>query len=159
MEAAIKYCTSGIGIWEWASNDKGTEPDVVTACCGDVPTIETLGAFEIIREQTPDLRVRVINVADLMTLQPKEMQLSTDPSVPITRKLQAKGLDPVLNPLGLALFLSLGGMVEAASGKVHELTPLWRLLSQGRYWLRKALLSRLFRGYTSRLFLETRFPG
>jgi xylulose-5-phosphate/fructose-6-phosphate phosphoketolase len=72
IEAAIKHCTSGIGIWEWASNDKGTEPDVVMACCGDVPTIETLAAVEILREQAPDLKVRVINVVDLMTLQPKE---------------------------------------------------------------------------------------
>ncbi len=72
MDAAIKHCTSGIGIWEWASNDKGTEPDVVMACCGDVPTIETLAAVEILREHAPDLKVRVINVVDLMTLQPKE---------------------------------------------------------------------------------------
>jgi xylulose-5-phosphate/fructose-6-phosphate phosphoketolase len=72
MEAAIKHCTSGIGIWEWASNDKGSEPDVVMACCGDVPTIETLAAVEILRGHAPDLKVRVINVVDLMTLQPKE---------------------------------------------------------------------------------------
>jgi xylulose-5-phosphate/fructose-6-phosphate phosphoketolase len=72
IEAAIKHCTSGIGIWEWASNDKGSVPDVVMACCGDVPTIETLAAVEILREQAPDLKVRVINVVDLMTLQPKE---------------------------------------------------------------------------------------
>jgi xylulose-5-phosphate/fructose-6-phosphate phosphoketolase len=72
IEAAVKHCTSGIGIWEWASNDKGTEPDVVMACCGDVPTIETLAAVEILREHAPDLRLRVINVVDLMTLQPKE---------------------------------------------------------------------------------------
>jgi xylulose-5-phosphate/fructose-6-phosphate phosphoketolase len=72
MEAAIRHCTSGIGIWEWASNDKGTEPDVVLACCGDVPTIETLAAVEMLREHAPDLKMRVINVVDLMTLQPKE---------------------------------------------------------------------------------------
>jgi xylulose-5-phosphate/fructose-6-phosphate phosphoketolase len=72
MEAAIKHCTSGIGIWEWASNDKGGDPDVVMACCGDVPTIETLAAVEILREHAPELKVRVINVVDLMTLQPKE---------------------------------------------------------------------------------------
>lgn len=72
MEVAIKHCTSGIGIWEWASNDKGTEPDVVMACCGDVPTIETLAAVEILRKHAPELRMRVINVVDLMTLQPKE---------------------------------------------------------------------------------------
>ncbi len=72
MEAAIKHCTSGIGIWEWASNDKGAEPDVVMACCGDVPTIETLAAVEILREHAPELKMRVINVVDLMTLQPKE---------------------------------------------------------------------------------------
>ena len=72
MDAAIKHCTSGIGIWEWASNDKGTEPDVVMACCGDVPTIETLAAVKILREHAPDLKVRVINVVDLMKLQPRE---------------------------------------------------------------------------------------
>jgi xylulose-5-phosphate/fructose-6-phosphate phosphoketolase len=72
IEAAIKHCTSGIGIWEWASNDKGTEPDVVMACCGDVPTIETLAAVEILREQAPELKLRVINIVDLMTVQPKE---------------------------------------------------------------------------------------
>jgi xylulose-5-phosphate/fructose-6-phosphate phosphoketolase len=72
MDAAIKHCTSGIGIWEWASNDKGVEPDVVMACCGDVPTLETLAAVDILREQAPDLKVRVVNVVDLMTLQPRE---------------------------------------------------------------------------------------
>jgi len=72
MDAAVKHCTSGIGIWEWASNDKGVEPDVVMACCGDVPTLETLAAVDILRQQVPDLKVRVINVVDLMTLQPRE---------------------------------------------------------------------------------------
>jgi xylulose-5-phosphate/fructose-6-phosphate phosphoketolase len=72
MEEAVRHCTSGIGIWEWASNDKGMEPDVVMACCGDVPTIETLAAVELLREHAPDLKLRVINVVDLMTLQPKE---------------------------------------------------------------------------------------
>jgi xylulose-5-phosphate/fructose-6-phosphate phosphoketolase len=72
MDAAVKHCTSGIGIWEWASNDKGAEPDLVMACCGDVPTLETLAAVDILREQAPDLKVRVINVVDLMTLQHKE---------------------------------------------------------------------------------------
>jgi xylulose-5-phosphate/fructose-6-phosphate phosphoketolase len=72
MDAAIKHCTSGIGIWEWASNDKGTEPDVVMACCGDVPTIETLAAVELLRKHVPELKIRVINVVDLMKLQPRE---------------------------------------------------------------------------------------
>jgi xylulose-5-phosphate/fructose-6-phosphate phosphoketolase len=72
MDEAIKHCTVGIGIWEWASNDKGYEPDVVMACAGDVPTIETLAAVELLREHAPDLKVRVINVVDLMTLQPEE---------------------------------------------------------------------------------------
>ncbi|GBE05671.1 xylulose-5-phosphate phosphoketolase [bacterium BMS3Abin10] len=72
MDAAVKHCASGIGIWEWASNDKGTEPDVVMACAGDVPTIETLAAVEILRLQAPDLKVRVVNVVDLMKLQPAE---------------------------------------------------------------------------------------
>jgi xylulose-5-phosphate/fructose-6-phosphate phosphoketolase len=72
MEEAIKHCTSGIGMWEWASNDKGAEPDVVMACCGDVPTTETLAAVDLLREYVPDLKVRVLNIVDLMTLQPKE---------------------------------------------------------------------------------------
>jgi xylulose-5-phosphate/fructose-6-phosphate phosphoketolase len=72
MDAAIKHCSAGIGIWEWASNDRGSEPDVVMACAGDVPTLETLAAVEILREQAPELKIRVVNVVDLMTLQPKE---------------------------------------------------------------------------------------
>ncbi|HEV7665616.1 MAG TPA: phosphoketolase family protein [Chloroflexota bacterium] len=72
MDAAIKHCTAGIGIWEWASNDKGGEPDVVMACAGDIPTLETLAAVDLLREQFPDLKIRVINVVDLMRLQPKE---------------------------------------------------------------------------------------
>jgi xylulose-5-phosphate/fructose-6-phosphate phosphoketolase len=70
MDDAIAHCTRGAGIWDWASNDAGTEPDVVLACCGDVPTLETLAAVSILREQLPDLRVRVVNVVDLMRLQP-----------------------------------------------------------------------------------------
>ncbi|OGW53356.1 MAG: phosphoketolase [Nitrospirae bacterium RBG_13_43_8] len=72
MDSAIKHCTAGIGIWEWASNDKGGEPDVVMACAGDVPTMETLAAVDFLRQHIPDLRIRVINVVDLMTLQPKK---------------------------------------------------------------------------------------
>lgn len=70
MDSAIKHCATGIGIWEWASNDRGAEPDVVMACAGDVPTLETLAAVSILREHFPDLKIRVINVVDLMTLQP-----------------------------------------------------------------------------------------
>jgi xylulose-5-phosphate/fructose-6-phosphate phosphoketolase len=70
MDAAIKHCTRGIGIWDWASTDRGGEPDVVMACAGDVPTMETLAAADILRQRFPDLRVRVINVVDLMKLQP-----------------------------------------------------------------------------------------
>jgi len=69
MDSAIKHCSVGIGIWAWASNDRGGEPDVVMACAGDVPTLETLAAVSILREQFPDLKVRVVNVVDLMTLQ------------------------------------------------------------------------------------------
>ncbi len=71
MDQAVKHCTAGLGIWEWASNDQDGEPDVVMACAGDVPTIETLAAVQILRERFPDLKVRVINVVDLMTLQPR----------------------------------------------------------------------------------------
>ncbi len=71
MDAAIKHCTAGIGIWEWASNDAGGDPDVVMACCGDVPTLETLAAVKILREHFPELKIRVVNVVDLMTLQPR----------------------------------------------------------------------------------------
>ena len=70
MDEAIKHCTAGIGIWKWASNDQGGEPDVVMACCGDVPTLETLAAVDLIRTYLPELKVRVINVVDLMKLQP-----------------------------------------------------------------------------------------
>ncbi|MFT3883426.1 MAG: phosphoketolase family protein [Gemmatales bacterium] len=70
MDQAMKHCTAGIGIWDWASNDEGSEPDVVMACCGDVPTLETLAAVEILRQHLPDLKIRVINVVDLMKLQP-----------------------------------------------------------------------------------------
>jgi xylulose-5-phosphate/fructose-6-phosphate phosphoketolase len=70
MDQAVKHCTAGIGIWEWASNDRGGEPDVVMACCGDVPTLETLAAVDLIRRHLPDLKIRVINVVDLMKLQP-----------------------------------------------------------------------------------------
>lgn len=69
MEAAIQHCTAGVGIWEWASNDAGGEPDLVMACAGDVPTLETLAAVQLLNEFLPNLRVRVVNVVDLMTLQ------------------------------------------------------------------------------------------
>ena len=71
MDAAIKHCTAGIGIWPWASNDQDGEPDVVMACAGDVPTLETLAAVELLRKHFPELKVRVINVVDLMKLQPR----------------------------------------------------------------------------------------
>jgi xylulose-5-phosphate/fructose-6-phosphate phosphoketolase len=71
MEDAILHCTRGLGIWDWASNDDSGEPDAVLACCGDVPTLETLAAAEILREQLPELKVRVVNVVDLMRLQPE----------------------------------------------------------------------------------------
>ncbi|MGZ8853336.1 MAG: phosphoketolase family protein [Thermoanaerobaculia bacterium] len=70
MDAAIKHCTAGAGIWQWASNDEDQEPDVVMACCGDVPTLETLAAVAILRKRIPDLKIRVINIVNLMTLQP-----------------------------------------------------------------------------------------
>ena len=70
MEQAIKHCDRGIGIWEWASNDRGGDPDVVMACAGDVPTLETLAAVDLLRKHVPELKVRVVNVVDLMTLQP-----------------------------------------------------------------------------------------
>ena len=70
MEQAVKHCTQGIGIWEWASNDQGQEPDIVMACCGDTPTLETLAAVTILRRELPELKIRVVNVVDLMKLQP-----------------------------------------------------------------------------------------
>ena len=70
LDAAVKHCAAGIGIWPWASNDEGDEPDVVLACAGDVPTLEVMAATQLLREHFPDLRVRVINVVDLMKLQP-----------------------------------------------------------------------------------------
>ncbi len=70
MASAIRHCSTGIGIWDWASNDRGSEPDVVMACAGDVPTLETLAAVDFIRRHLPQVKVRVVNVVDLMTLQP-----------------------------------------------------------------------------------------
>ncbi len=70
MEQAVKHCTQGAGIWEWASNDQGQEPDIVMACCGDTPTLETLAAVTILRRELPQLKIRVVNVVDLMKLQP-----------------------------------------------------------------------------------------
>ncbi len=66
----MRHCAAGIGVWRWASNEQGEEPDVVMACCGDVPTLETLAAVSILREHCPELKVRVVNVVDLMRLQP-----------------------------------------------------------------------------------------
>jgi len=71
LDAAMNHCAEGIGMWEWASNDDGAEPDVVMACAGDVPALETLAAVDILRQRLPDLKIRVINVVDLMTLQPQ----------------------------------------------------------------------------------------
>ncbi len=70
MDQALRHCQAGLGIWEWASNDRGGEPDVVMACCGDVPTLETLAAVELIRRHAPEVKIRVVNVVNLMTLQP-----------------------------------------------------------------------------------------
>jgi xylulose-5-phosphate/fructose-6-phosphate phosphoketolase len=70
MEEAVAHCSRGLGIWTWASNDSDGEPDVVMVCAGDVPTLETLAAVDLLREHLPDLRVRVVNVVDLMRLQP-----------------------------------------------------------------------------------------
>ena len=64
MDAAVVHCTQGIGIWSWASNDRDAEPDVVMACCGDTPTLEVLAAVSILRDELPDLKIRVINVVD-----------------------------------------------------------------------------------------------
>jgi xylulose-5-phosphate/fructose-6-phosphate phosphoketolase len=71
MTSAIEHCTAGLGIWEWASTDNGVEPDVVMACAGDIPTLETLAAVDLLRQHFPDLKIRVVNVVDLMTIQPK----------------------------------------------------------------------------------------
>lgn len=70
MESAIEHCTTGIGIWEWASTDSGAEPDVVMACAGDIPTLETLAAVDLLRQHVSDIKIRVVNVVDLMTIQP-----------------------------------------------------------------------------------------
>jgi xylulose-5-phosphate/fructose-6-phosphate phosphoketolase len=70
MDDAVLHCTRGIGVWDWASNDDRGEPDVVMACCGDIPTLETVAAVDLIRQRLPQLKVRVVNVVDLMKLQP-----------------------------------------------------------------------------------------
>ena len=75
IDSAVRHCTAGAGIWQWASNDAG-DPDVVMACAGDVPTLETLAAVTLLREYVPDIRIRVVNVVDLMML------AAADPSIP-----------------------------------------------------------------------------
>jgi xylulose-5-phosphate/fructose-6-phosphate phosphoketolase len=70
MDEAVVHCTEGIGIWQWAGNDQNSEPDVVMACCGDTPTLEILAAVSILRKHLPELKIRVVNVVDLMKLQP-----------------------------------------------------------------------------------------
>ncbi len=70
MDEAVRHCTKGIGLWAWASNDDGGEPDVVMACAGDVPTLETLAAVDYLRRHVPELRIRVVNVVDLLALEP-----------------------------------------------------------------------------------------
>jgi xylulose-5-phosphate/fructose-6-phosphate phosphoketolase len=79
MDDAVVHCTRGAGIWEWASNDDGGEPDVVLGCCGDIPTLEVLAAAALLREQLPDLKIRVVNVVDLMRLQPAHPHGLADP--------------------------------------------------------------------------------
>ena len=69
QEQAVKHCTQGIGIWDWASNDCGEEPDVVMACCGDTPTLETMAAVTILRDEMPELKIRVVNVVDLFKME------------------------------------------------------------------------------------------
>ena len=69
MDQAVKHCTQGVGIWEWASNDNGEEPDIVMACCGDTPTLETMAAVTILRDEFPELKIRVVNVVDLFKLE------------------------------------------------------------------------------------------
>jgi xylulose-5-phosphate/fructose-6-phosphate phosphoketolase len=71
IDAAVSHCTQGIGIWQWASNDQEGDPDIVMACCGDVPTLEVLAATSILRTSLPDLKIRFVNVVDLMRLQPR----------------------------------------------------------------------------------------
>ena len=72
MEEAVKHVDTGIGIWEWASNDRDGEPDAVMACCGDIPTLETLAAVDLLRGYFPNIKLRVVNVVDLMRLQPEK---------------------------------------------------------------------------------------
>jgi xylulose-5-phosphate/fructose-6-phosphate phosphoketolase len=72
MDEAVKHCEAGVGIWEWASNDRGASPDIVMACCGDVPTLETLAAVQLMRKHAPEIKVRVVNVVNLMKLQPEK---------------------------------------------------------------------------------------
>ena len=95
------HCTEGIGIWEWAGNDRGAEPDVVLACCGDTPTLEVLAAVSILREHLPELKIRVVNVVDLMKLQ----SASEHPHGLSDRDYDATTAPPILNPLAVNDFV------------------------------------------------------
>ena len=98
MDQAIKHCSGGLGIWEWASNDRGGEPDVVMACCGDVPTLETLAAVDLLREHVPELKVRVINVVNLMKLQPPERASARPADARLRRALHHRQADHLRLP-------------------------------------------------------------
>ena len=81
MDEAVRHCTKGIGLWAWASNDGGGEPDVVMACAGDVPTLETLAAVDFLRRHVPELRIRVVNVVDLLALEPPSRSIPTGSTI------------------------------------------------------------------------------
>jgi phosphoketolase len=78
MDEAVKHCAAGLGVWQWASSDAGSEPDVVMACCGDVPTLETLAAVDLLRQHLPEVKVRTVNIVNLMKLQPPKEHLVCD---------------------------------------------------------------------------------
>jgi xylulose-5-phosphate/fructose-6-phosphate phosphoketolase len=89
MTEAIIHRTAGLGIWEWASTDKGGEPDVVMACAGDVPTLETLAAVDLLRQHFPDIKIRVVNVVDLMTIRPRPNIPTDSPTLNLIRSSQS----------------------------------------------------------------------
>jgi len=125
MDQAIQHCTSGIGIWKWASTDKGSEPDVVMACCGDVPTLETLAAVKLLHQQFPELKIRVINVVDLMTIQPEDAH---------PHGLPDDEFDDMISSVEHGLYAKKmgGGSVNPATGEFNFAVEEGYIIKNGR---------------------------
>jgi xylulose-5-phosphate/fructose-6-phosphate phosphoketolase len=137
MEAAIQHCTVGVGIWEWASTDKGAEPDVVMASAGDIPTLETLAAVDILRQRLPDLKIRVVNVVDLMTLQPASEHRRTNHDNMHVRGYKEEGT--TTTPFDMTVLNDLDRF-HLAGDVIDRVPRLAGVAGHEKQWLRNRLI-------------------